>query len=191
MWPALTESERCDVEQVSYQDRAGWSLLTCQWCKYKLPMQMQRQWEQKVTLMPGQPISRRKGWWETGNQVATNSKDHLDLWALKTSAVHKEALLQAMKGMGSSLVRQLLAWSTVHEDQLLEDYFSTGQVAHLRTVRGTVVFWDKSVKLSVLENGHTKASLGAGLAYREGDGEDKGFGVRDVRMHIRWKEGLH
>eukprot|EP00961_Rhodomonas_salina_P017387 233894-Rhodomonas_salina.1 len=113
--------------------------------------------------MPGQPISRRKGWWVTGNPVATNSKDHLDLWVLRTSPVHKETLRRAMKGMDSCSARQQLAWSTVHEDQRLEDYFSAGQATHLRTAGGTVVCTDWSVKLSVLENGHTKASLGAGL----------------------------
>eukprot|EP00961_Rhodomonas_salina_P274185 3704217-Rhodomonas_salina.1 len=53
-----------------------------------------------------------------------------------------------MKGMDSCSARQQLAWSTVHEDQRLEDYFSSGQAAHLRTARGTVVCTDWSVKLS-------------------------------------------
>eukprot|EP00961_Rhodomonas_salina_P152033 2046700-Rhodomonas_salina.1 len=52
MWPALTESERSEVERVSDQDGAGWSLLT--WRKYKLPTRMQKRWERKATLMPGQ-----------------------------------------------------------------------------------------------------------------------------------------
>lgn len=36
---------------------------------------------------------------------------------------------------------------------------------------------DGSVKLQVLDNGHTKASLGAGLSYRQGYGEDLAIGI--------------
>eukprot|EP00961_Rhodomonas_salina_P113438 1526135-Rhodomonas_salina.2 len=61
-----------------------------------------------------------------------------------------------MKGMDSSSARQQLAWSTVHEDQRLEDYFSSGQAAHLRTAGGTVVCTDWIVKLSVRRTGTRK-----------------------------------
>eukprot|EP00961_Rhodomonas_salina_P208982 2820334-Rhodomonas_salina.1 len=117
------------------------------------------------------------GWWKTGDPVATKTKDHLDLWMPKGVEVNSETLRRAMAGEGTEAVRAQLAWATIHEDERLEDYFGAGQASHLRGAEGVVMCTDGSVKLSQLDNGHTKASLGAGLAYRGTDGEDEGIGV--------------
>eukprot|EP00961_Rhodomonas_salina_P035726 480488-Rhodomonas_salina.1 len=80
MWPTLTEKERKDIGEAGEQGK-GWSVLT--WRKSNLPQGMMKRWERKSTLMPGQSISRKMGWWKTGDPVATKTKDHLDLWAPK------------------------------------------------------------------------------------------------------------
>eukprot|EP00961_Rhodomonas_salina_P077337 1037200-Rhodomonas_salina.1 len=65
-----------------------------------------------------------------------------------------------MKGAERAGVLRQLAWATIHDKAHLKHYFSVGQAAHLRGAEGTVLCTDGSVHLDVLENGHTKASLG-------------------------------
>eukprot|EP00961_Rhodomonas_salina_P180415 2435146-Rhodomonas_salina.1 len=127
--------------------------------------------------MQGHDISRRKEWWVTGNPVSTKTKDHLDLWARRPKDCASQTLRSAFNHREEDEVTSQLAWHTIHDDPRLEDYFGAGQGAHLRGATGTVLCTDGSVKLQVLENGHTKASLGAGVAYRDGDGTDQGFGL--------------
>eukprot|EP00961_Rhodomonas_salina_P282231 3813458-Rhodomonas_salina.3 len=73
-------------------------------------------------------------------------------------------------------VTELLVWHTIHGGSV-EHYFEAGQAAHLLEEPGTVVCTDSSVHLETLDNGHVRASLGAGIAYRAHDGVDRGEGV--------------
>eukprot|EP00961_Rhodomonas_salina_P079056 1063005-Rhodomonas_salina.1 len=170
MWPTLTQTERGEVEATPVEAASEWMLLT--WRKFKLPQSMLSGWKLASSLMQGHTISRQKDWWETGNPVATKITDHLDLWS--RTPRHSETLRRAMKRAESAGVRRQLAWATIHDEVCLEHYFSMGQAAHLRGAEGTVLCTDGSVHLDVLENGHTKASLWAGIAYREGDGQGEG-----------------
>eukprot|EP00961_Rhodomonas_salina_P016830 227011-Rhodomonas_salina.2 len=137
-------------------------------------------WERVSTLMPGHTISRQKDWWETGNQVATKITDQIDLWSRKPQ--HSETLRRAMKGAESESVLHQLAWATIHDEVRLKHYFSTGQAAHLRGAEGTVVCTDGSVHLDVLENGHTKALLGEGIAADAYQAEEGGAEIALTRQ---------